>query len=383
MKVYHLLLGAALCCSFTSCFKDEPLNAECDIEQAYVHVDDPTTIFYSNTDTLVNVLSDADGITFRIKAGSDVSAMAPMFRLTEGATISPANGSTQDFSDGRAVTYTVTSQDGSWQRQYKVSFTTYNPISKFDFENYKLVDGQNGGQYYQWSDLNPDGTEAGNWATGNGGFNISMGTAAPDEYPSSPAEGHTGQGVKLTTSDTGPLGNLPGMNMPIAAGNLFLGYFDVSKALTQTMQATNFGLPFDRKPLRLTGWYKYRPGALFIDRYKNEYPGRTDIGDIYAVLYRNHDDNGNSFVLHGDDVKTSKYIVAMAQVPEILTTDDWTHFDVEFTYSADIDDETLLNQGYSLAVVCTSSIEGATFSGAIGSTLYVDEIEVIWDETNE
>lgn len=101
------------------------------------------------------------------------------------------------------------------------------------------------------------------------------------------------------------------------------------------------------------------------------------------MLYRNHDDNGNSFVLHGDDVKTSKYIVAMAQVPEILTTDDWTHFDVEFTYSADIDDETLLNQGYSLAVVCTSSIEGATFSGAIGSTLYVDEIEVIWDETNE
>ena len=101
------------------------------------------------------------------------------------------------------------------------------------------------------------------------------------------------------------------------------------------------------------------------------------------MLYRNHDDQGNAFVLHGDDVKTSRYIVAMAQVPEIKTTDDWTYFEVDFEYSAYIDPETLASQGYSLAVVCTSSIEGATFSGAIGSTLYVDEIEVIWDQTTE
>lgn len=383
MKISNLLLGAALCCSLTSCFKDEPLNAECDIEQAYVHADVPTDIFFAASDTLVNVLSDVTEVTFRVKPGVDLSAMAPVFRVTEGATVSPANGSVHDFSDGRAVTYTVTSQDGAWKREYNVSFKTYNPISKYDFEHYKLVPGQNGGEFYQWTDLNPDGSEAGNWATGNGGFNLSMSTAAPDEYPSATTEGHTGQGVKLVTRDTGPLGNLPGMYMPIAAGNLFLGYFDVSKALTETMQATNFGLPFDRRPLRLTGWYKYHPGEKFIDKYKNEYPKRTDIGDIYAVLYRNHDDQGNAFVLHGDDVKTSRYIVAMAQVPEIKTTDDWTYFEVDFEYTADIDPETLASQGYSLAVVCTSSIEGANFSGAIGSTLYVDEIEVIWDQTNE
>ena len=383
MKISYLLFGAALCGFLTSCFKDEPLNAECDIEQAYVHIDNPTEVFFAESDTLVNVLSNSTDITFRIKAGSDVSAIAPQFRITEGATVSPASGSMQDFSDGKTVTYTVTSQDGKWQRKYNVRFTTYNPISKFDFENFKLVDGENGGQYYQWTDLNPDGSEAGNWATGNGGFNISMSSAAADEYPTTPAEGHTGQGVKLVTSDTGPLGNMPGLYMPIAAGNIFLGYFDVSKALTATMQATNFGLPFDRKPLRLTGWYKYHPGEVFIDRYNNVYPDRTDIGDIYAVLYLNHDDDGNAFVLHGDDVKTSKQIVAIAQVPEILTTDEWTSFDVEFKYSAGIDEETLINQGYSLAVVATSSIEGASFNGAIGSTLYVDEIEVIWDDTNE
>ena len=47
MKVQNLLLGAIICGSLTSCFKDEPLNAECDIEQAYVHADDPTEIFFA------------------------------------------------------------------------------------------------------------------------------------------------------------------------------------------------------------------------------------------------------------------------------------------------------------------------------------------------
>ena len=32
------LIGSS---TLTSCFKDEPLNAECDIEQAYIHVDNP------------------------------------------------------------------------------------------------------------------------------------------------------------------------------------------------------------------------------------------------------------------------------------------------------------------------------------------------------
>ena len=117
MKTYNLMLVAALCGSLTSCFKDEPLNAECDIEQAYVHIDNPTEIFFSASDTLVNVLSDATEITFEMKEGADVSAVAPQFRLTEGATVSPASGTVHDFRDGRTVVYTVTSQHGSWQKR--------------------------------------------------------------------------------------------------------------------------------------------------------------------------------------------------------------------------------------------------------------------------
>ena len=386
MKIYHLLLAAAVSCCMSSCFKDEPLNAECDIEQAYVHADDPTEIFFAASDTLVNVPYDVTDITFEIKEGSDVSAMAPVFKITEGATIEPASGTVHDFSDGKSVVYKVTSQDGQWTKTYNVSFkSVYQsvyPVSEYSFENFRLTDGANGGQYYEWSDLTSSGEWAGNWATGNPGFNISCRSSAPDEYPSSPtSDGYQGSAVKLTTRDTGIFGI--GVNMRIAAGNLFIGYFDLTKALTQTMQATNFGRPFDQEPLEFTGWYRYRPGEEYQDRSGTVHPDTVDRGDIYAVLYLNHDEAGNAFVLHGDDVLTSPQIVALARVPEVQTTDEWTKFDIDFEYYKDIDRQLLADRGYNLAVVFTSSIEGASFCGAVGSTLYIDEVKVICAETNE
>lgn len=382
MKIYHLLLGAALCTAVSSCFKDEPLNAECDIEQAYVHLDTPTDVFFAESDTLINVLSDANDITFEVKEGADLSRMAPTFRLTEGATVSPESGSEHDFSGGQAVVYTVTSQDGAWQRKYNVTFRVAYNVNEYDFENYRL---DTKGKYYEWSDLSSTGEWLGNWTTGNPGFAISKSSAKPDEYPSTPVkDGHSGSGVKLETLETGSLGLL--VHMGIAAGNLFIGEFDPMYAIMGTsgaMQATSFGKPFDQEPLQFTGWYKYKSAGVCVDGDVKEIPGTHDKGDIYAVLYRNIDANGKAFTLHGDDVKTSPQIVAIAQVPEITDTDGWTQFTVDFDYRQQIDREQLANRGYNLAVVCTSSIEGASFRGAVGSTLYVDELKVICAEQNE
>ena len=189
-------------------------------------------------------------------------------------------------------------------------------------------------------------------------------------------------GVKLETKSTGSLGTAIAP-MGIAAGNLFIGEFDASQALNPNggaMMATRFGRAFYQEPLQFTGWYKYKSAGQCVDGNRKPIPDSYDKGDIYAVLYRNHDDNGAAFVLHGDDVKTSRQIVAMAQVPEVTDVDDWTEFTVDFEYSEEIDRELLANGGYSLAVVFTSSIEGASFRGAIGSTLYIDEVKVICAE---
>lgn len=385
MKQKYIVIILALCCyAFTSCFKDEPLNAECDIEEAYIHADEPEKMFFNATDSLVKVLYTESNIDFKVRKETDLTSLAPQFRLTEGASISPANGSVHDFTNG-PVLYTVTSQDGQWSKQYKVSVSIQTRIVSdtlyYDFEHYAL---NSNSKYYVWTDLNDDGTDANNWATGNPGFAISRSSAQPDEYPTTPlVDGYDGAGVKLVTRDTGPFGKLK--NMRLAAGNLFIGKFDATTAILAdgAMKATMFGLTFtsNKRPVKFTGYYKYTPGETYQDRDGNAVSGRVDTGNIYSVLYRNTDSNGDAVVLHGDDVLTNANIVAIARISEVKNTDEWTNFEIDFNYTESIDEALLENYGYNLAIVFSSSAEGATFAGAVGSTLCIDKVRIICEQT--
>lgn len=371
----QLLFALFTCFLLSSCFKDEPLNAECDIEEAYVHTENPEEMFFNVTDTLIRVPSDNTEIVFKVRKKTDLTAQAPVFRITEGATIEPANGTIHDFSNG-PVAYKVTSQDRQWERTYMVSFKyvtrTVTDVMNLDFERYEL---DASGKFYVWNDLKEDGSKADNWATGNPGFRLSMGSAKPEDYPTVPiAAGYDGACVKLETKSTGFFGTM--VKMPLAAGNLFIGKFDMQAALMDAMKATQFGLPFDRKPLRFTGYYKYKAGATFQNKEGKPIAGRTDEGRIYSVLYRNHDADGNAVVLYGNDVLTSPLIVAVADAGQITDIGEWTYFDVEYAYTEDLDEELLNNQGYSLTMVFSSSDRGASFEGAIGSTLYIDKVRV-------
>ena len=169
----------------------------------------------------------------------------------------------------------------------------------------------------------------------------------------------------------------------IAAGNIFIGAFDGMSALMDAMKATQFGRPFDRKPIKFEGYYKFTPGKDFQDENGNIVQGKKDICNIYAVIYKNHDEHGNPVVLYGDDVKTSKQLVGIAEVKDIKTTDTWTKFETVFDYTEDIDLQLLENRGYNMAIVCSSSEEGASFKGAVGSTLCVDELQIICAKIEE
>ena len=117
------------------------------------------------------------------------------------------------------------------------------------------------------------------------------------------------------------------------------------------------------------------------DRDGNVIEGKIDTGDIYAILYRNTDSEGNAFTLDGENVKTSDQIVATAIIGEVLPTTEWTPFDINFTYKEQLDGQTLRNYGYSLTIVFSSSIRGAYFEGAVGSTLCIDEVKVTYETT--
>lgn len=362
--------------TLASCIQSEPLNSECDIEYATVEADNWQELFYSENDMAKEVPSADSTVVFYLLDGfadfDKLTSLQVYFDITEGATISPESGSAQDFS-GDGVNYRVTSEDGSWWRDYTVKFTTMpSLITDLSFENYQFVD-----RYYEWYELSTHGDTIFQWASGNPGFAISRSSATTDEFPTLPYDDDciSGHAVKLETCDTGPFGAM--VNMRLAAGNLFIGTFDVTYALLDAMAATNFGLPFNKKPISFEGYYKYQPGDDFQNRKGTILEDSIDAPDLYAILYKNTDDNGAAMTLKGDDVLTNDNIVAMARVTNpVYDFNTWTYYNIPFDYYSDVDDDLLKNYGYSLAVVFTSSIEGASFSGAIGSTLIVDEVKV-------
>ena len=385
MKIIRPTIFALVITTLASCFKDEAPNAECDITKAWIHADNPAEMFFQPTDTAINVLYDKNEITFTVRRNADITALAPRFEITEGATISPENGSVHDFSKGPVV-YTVTSEDKQWNRKYTVSFKPTTVIQSstvlFDFENASVYnDEKKKVGYYKWYETQPDGTKLEYWSNANAGYALSKSSATPEEFPSVSVDGYEGRCVKLTTCSTGSWGEL--VRRPLAAGNFFIGEFDVSLALTNTLHTTRMGRPFAKKPLKVTGMYKYKAGDVFWSyvNYKLEkHPEIKDRAAIYASFYRNHDAQGNEVMLYGEDSKTNPNIVAIAEVADIPETDTWTPFEMTFTYSTDIDMDELERQGYSLTIVFTSSTQGAYYEGAPGSTLYIDNVRLECEE---
>ena len=321
-----IVFMAVLSMLLTGCIKDETLNAECDITDAYVSVSNPEDMFFHASDTLVHIGSEEGTIQFNVRRTADLTQLSPRFIITEGATISPASGSTHDFSQG-SVTYTVTSQDKQWSRQYQVFFqpvtVTMTDTVKYDFEYFGPDSKYQ--KFYEWYEES-NGIVERLWATGNGGFFLANSSKAPEDYPTVPSyDGYDGSCVKLVTLDTGPLGRSTGR--PIAAGNMFLGYFNTELALRDALHSTEMGVPFTHQPRKLTGYYRFQPGPEYKNKAQQVIENYTDSADVYAVLYRNHDEAGRPVVLYGDNVLTSPLIVSKARVNYLKPTNEWTFFE--------------------------------------------------------
>lgn len=385
-KFFILLFSAFI---MSSCFKDEAPNAECDITRAWVHTDDWSSLFFNEADTTRTVLYSDKKIYFYIKPDADVTALAPQFEITEGATISPANGSVQDFSNG-PVKYIVTSEDGQWTREYLVNFAFPKIPTYYSFdESGEIYNDPNlGARYNRWYEKCESGIDSYHsievFANANAGFALSNTKTAVEDYPSVVDMGYAGKGVRLTTCSTGPWGLL--VRRPLAAGNFFIGEFDVEQALDNTLHTSRMGRVFDRKPYKVEGYYKYKAGKEFWKYVKGKVEKHPEIKDraaIYAVFYRNRDAEGKEVMLFGEDSKTNPNIVAIAELTDIPETDSWTHFEMTFNWKADVDWTLLRNQGYNLTVVFSSSTDGAYYEGAPGSTLCIDDVRILCEEMEE
>jgi hypothetical protein len=383
-----------------SCIATEKANTECDIETISFHFETPIDYFYHEYDTMQTVISSETDIVFIIRNYANVQSVPTTLRVTDGASVFLKtesgdevpfqNGSLVDFSNEKACHFHVVSEDKVWSRDYSVTIVHDKPSEGnlfMDFEDYHL---DSSGKYYIWEA--PDVFTDGEWKNGNPGFKISKSSAKPMDYPSTPVAGGGPDGsdcVKLETCDTGPFGKM--VNMRLASGSMFNGIFDVSNALKDALKATQFGTPFTHKPVMLRAWLRFEPGEFYQDRLANKVEGIVDEPDIYFVFYRNEDEEGNKVQLDGNDVLTNPYIVGFGRLPHNYNPDgsdqlsgnpvhglttEWQEVSIPMEYRSEVDADILANRGYSLVISFASSWQGGEFKGAIGSKLFLDNVQL-------
>lgn len=379
MNLKTFIVGAGLLTfSLASCIQDEALNQEAAIDGCTgSHIQQATINAENHT------------IQLYVSGGVNLQRVEIHFELPEGATVAPMTNSKGDeapfynFSEKQTRQFKVVSEDQANTAVYQVSLWQTQLPTKYHFE---LLSSEN--PYHILYEIQ-DGKRL-EWASGNPGFKLTGqagGENAALNYPTVQMKDGGSDGgkyVKLETKDTGPFGAMA--SMYIAAGNLFIGSFDVKSALSNPLTATQFGFPFFEEPVSLEGYYKFQRGAVY-EENNTPVPGMQDECDIYGVLYE-VDEKVNS--LDGGNSLTSDRIVLMArfkadqgaQYEPAVKGDylpekkEWTKFKFPFVArnGKTVDAEKLKKGGYKLAIVFSSSVNGAYFKGAIGSTLCVDEV---------
>lgn len=305
---------------------------------------------------------EAGTIVFAVNEKAASFKFTPIIEISEGATITPASGVEQDFSNNKKVTYTVMAEDGT-VKVYTAFVEGTRSVLKYSFEEWK--EGSKNDELLP-KDL---------WAGSAAGAGILGGTLLRKET----REDGTYAAKLITFEYPGE----PSSLVPkITAGSIFIGKFDMMPALQgDRLSCTKFGLDaetvgLDGKPLRFKGVYKYESGSNYLDASNHEDVKPVDIkdrGQIQAVLYKvATDGEGKEIVLTGHDINTSDLRVAVANII-VEDIDEYTSFDIEFEYLQNYD----ANEKYKFAIVCSSSKDGDSFKGAGGSTLIVDEFEVV------
>ena len=312
------------------------------------------------------VIDEANAtITFKAEEGGDVSALVPTIEVSAGATVTPASGSAVSFASGSA-TFTVVAEDGT-SKTYTVS-CSMGSLIQYDFETWATPEGA---MYPEV--VNPEG-----WATCNDAVALIKkmgpifgGITYTGEYPVRQTTGaHSGSTAAMLESVDTQGGSILGQTIPkVTAGSMFLGTFNAFAAMTDPMATTEFGILYDKKPVKVSGYYKYTPGAEFYNAAGELQADQKDACAISAVLYEVESEDET---LDGSTIYTSDKIVAMASFSSGETVAEYTTFELNLEYVKDYD----ASKTYKFAVIFSASADGAAYNAAVGSTLYIDDVTI-------
>ena len=325
------------------------------------------------------VSSNKANIAIYKKAGvsNEQLSLVPEFEVSSGATLyykdEPyVKGTARDFSVEQK--FKVTAESG----QNSVTYTVNLAELMQDFAFKTNFDGE--WEHVIFTEEVTYDEPGEGWATSNGGVAYIKGfgfygASEPNAVTASD-EGKTGKSACLKTLDTGGL-DFGFVSVPkVTSGSVFSGVFEVN--LSNTLKSTKFGYPCFKKPVAFKGSYKFAAGKTY---YVCADPSKahdakvdatkTDLPAMNAVLYE-VDTYAFDF-LDGTNLLTSDKIVAIASV-DGKEQAEYTDFSVDFKFKEGKSFDPA--KKYKLAIVCSSSKDGDKFSGAPGSVLYVDDLEV-------
>lgn len=211
------------------------------------------------------------------------------------------------------------------------------------------------------------------WDSGNEGANSQSGITG-ENNPTSPSDfvapgTDSKQSAKLESMFISFLGI-----GKFAGGNIYTGDFITTVGTSGAK--LNFGQPYTSRPTKLRGWYCYAPKN--IDKAEGihaDKAGQEDVGKIFVALMS----SGPFEVDNSTDPKklfdpSAGNVIAYG---ELDITGNSNNQYKEFTITLDYRREDV--KPTHVLVVATASKYADYFTGGVGSTLYIDEFEFIFE----
>lgn len=341
----------ALFLLFSACGDDDKANSEFYIESIEVigsNVDDLSiaTVIIENERGIASILP-----TLPLQDDLDSLVLDVDIEISKNASIYPEETRLVFYSADDEYYFTITAQNGEL-KEWVVRFVG-NQLANSHFETWHTVMGADGKMYKE-----PGNDSISIWETTNY-MTTDVGMYGTTKFPEADESL-----VKMTTDSTSIF--------PLVAANIFNGVFYTEGLTNDTIAIvldTVFGVPFGLRPTSMKIWYRYLPGEQLMKATPNSVKDLSlgftieelegiDACGIYINLER----------ISGDEITS----IAELEFTSSDRISRLIQIEVPFAYISD-------DYPTHITFMATSSKDGSEFKGAIGSTLYIDDLELVYD----
>lgn len=157
-----------------------------------------------------------------------------------------------------------------------------------------------------------------------------------------------------------------------AAGNVFAGVFSGTEGMNGIL---DFGRPMTSRPSQLKGYYKYVTGTVDYSETSELPTGNLDMGNIYIAI---GDWDAPVHITTKDKTifnKNDEHIIGFGEIIQRADTegDDLIPFSIDIEYRATDRIPTYI------VIVASASYYGDFFTGSTSSTLWLDDLELVYE----